>query len=167
MARRSTKLTHLSPAGRVRMVDVGDKSVSQRQAVAAGRIRISPQAMEEVRQGRLAKGNVLETARLAGIMAAKRTAELVPLCHSLPLEHVEIEIRDIGSGFEIEASVRTTGKTGVEMEALTAVTVAALALYDMVKAADRTVVIGDVRLLRKSGGRSGLYVRREGKVKSP
>ncbi|HLE20548.1 MAG TPA: cyclic pyranopterin monophosphate synthase MoaC [Vicinamibacteria bacterium] len=167
MARRSTKLTHLSPAGRVRMVDVGDKSVSQRQAVAAGRIRISPQAMEEVRQGRLAKGNVLETARLAGIMAAKRTAELVPLCHSLPLEHVEIEIRDIGSGFEIEASVRTTGKTGVEMEALTAVTVAALALYDMVKAADRTVVIGDVRLLRKSGGRSGLYVRREGKTKSP
>jgi len=120
-----------------------------------------------VRQGRLAKGNVLETARLAGIMAAKRTAELVPLCHSLPLEHVEIEIRDIGSGFEIEASVRTTGKTGVEMEALTAVTVAALALYDMVKAADRTVVIGDVRLLRKSGGRSGLYVRREGKTKSP
>jgi len=167
MARRSTKLTHLSPAGRVRMVDVGDKSVSQRQAVAAGRIRISPQAMEEVRQGRLAKGNVLETARLAGIMAAKRTAELVPLCHSLPLEHVEIEIRDIGSGFEIEASVRTTGKTGVEMEALTAVTVAALAIYDMVKAADRTVVIGDVRLLRKSGGRSGLYVRREGKTKSP
>jgi len=149
------------------MVDVGDKSVSQRQAVAAGRIRISPQAMEEVRQGRLAKGNVLETARLAGIMAAKRTAELVPLCHSLPLEHVEIEIRDIGSGFEIEASVRTTGKTGVEMEALTAVTVAALAIYDMVKAADRTVVIGDVRLLRKSGGRSGLYVRREGKTKSP
>ena len=167
MARRSTKLTHLSPAGRVRMVDVGDKSVSQRQAVAAGRIRISPQAMEEVRQGRLAKGNVLETARLAGIMPAKRTAELVPLCHSLPLEHVEIEIRDIGSGFEIEASVRTTGKTGVEMEALTAVTVAALAIYDMVKAADRTVVIGDVRLLRKSGGRSGLYVSREGKVKSP
>ena len=167
MARRSTKLTHLSPAGRVRMVDVGDKSVSRRQAVAAGRVRISPQAMEEVRQGRLAKGNVLETARLAGIMAAKRTAELVPLCHSLPLEHIEIEIRDVGSGFEIEASVRTTGKTGVEMEALTAVTVAALALYDMVKAADRTVVIGDVRLLRKSGGRSGLYVRREGKTKSP
>ena len=105
----------------------------------------------------------METARLAGIMAAKKTAELIPLCHSLPLEHVAIAIRDIGAGFEIEADVRTSAKTGVEMEALTAVSVAALAIYDMVKAVDRSVVIGDVRLLKKSGGRSGEYVRRKGK----
>ena len=163
MARRTTKLTHVSPTGGVRMVDVGDKAVSRREAVAAGTVRISPEAMDKVRKGQIAKGNVQETARLAGIMAAKKTSELIPLCHALPLEHVEIEIRDIGSGFEIEASVRTSAKTGVEMEALTAVSVAALALYDMVKAVDRAVVIDDVRLLRKSGGRSGLYVRRDAK----
>ncbi len=137
--------------------------VSERRAVAAGRVRVSEKAMEEVRAGRIAKGNVVETARLAGIMAAKKTAELIPLCHSLPLEHVEITIRDIGAGFEIEAEVRTSAKTGVEMEALTAVSVAGLAIYDMVKAVDRAVVIGDVRLLQKSGGRSGEYVRREPK----
>lgn len=111
----------------------------------------------------IAKGNVVETARLAGIMAAKKTAELIPLCHSVPLEHIAIAFRDIGTGFEIEADVRTSAKTGVEMEALTAVAVAALAIYDMVKAVDRSVVIGDVRLLKKSGGRSGEYVRRKGK----
>ncbi len=163
MARRTTKLTHVSPTGGVRMVDVGDKAVSRREAVAAGTVRISPEAMDKVRKGQIAKGNVQETARLAGIMAAKKTSELIPLCHALPLEHVEIEIRDIGTGFEIEASVRTNGKTGVEMEALTAVSVAALAIYDMVKAVDRAVVIDDVRLLRKSGGRSGLYVRQDAK----
>ena len=161
MARRTSKLTHVTPAGRVRMVDVGDKVVSDRRAVAAARVRISKKAMEEVRAGRITKGNVIETARLAGIMAAKKTAELIPLCHSLPLEHVAIAIRDIGPGFAIEAEVRTSSKTGVEMEALTAVSVAALAIYDMVKAIDRSVVIGDVRLLKKSGGRSGEYVRRD------
>ena len=145
------------------MVDVGDKAVSRREAVAAGTVRVSPEAMDKVRKGQIAKGNVQETARLAGIIAAKKTSELIPLCHALPLEHVEIEIRDIGSGFEIEASVRTSAKTGVEMEALTAVSVAALALYDMVKAVNRAVVIDDVRLLRKSGGRSGLYVRQDAK----
>jgi cyclic pyranopterin phosphate synthase len=145
------------------MVDVGDKTISRREAVAAGTVRISPEAMDKVREGQIAKGNVQETARLAGIMAAKKTSELIPLCHALPLEHVEIVIRDIGTGFEIEASVRTTAKTGVEMEALTAVSVAALTIYDMVKAVDRAVVIDDVRLLKKSGGRSGLYVRQETK----
>ena len=144
-------------------MDVGDKVASDRRAVAAGRVQVSEKAMDEVRAGRTTKGNVIETARLAGIMAAKKTAELIPLCHSLPLEHVAIEIRDVGSGFEIEADVRTFSKTGVEMEALTAVSVAALAIYDMVKAVDRSVVIGDVRLLKKSGGRSGVYVRPEGK----
>ena len=159
MARRTSKLTHVTSDGQIRMVDVGDKAVTERRAVAAARVQVSEKAMDEVRAGRIAKGNVVETARLAGIMAAKKTAELIPLCHSLPLEHVAIAIRDIGSGFEIEADVRTSAKTGVEMEALTAVSVAALAIYDMVKAVDRAVVIGDVRLLKKSGGRSGEYVR--------
>ena len=163
MARRTSKLTHVTPDGQVRMVDVGDKVVSERHAVAAARVQVSEEAMSEVRAGRIAKGNVVETARLAGIMAAKKTAELIPLCHSVPLEHIAIAFRDIGTGFEIEADVRTSAKTGVEMEALTAVAVAALAIYDMVKAVDRSVVIGDVRLLKKSGGRSGKYVRRKGK----
>lgn len=161
MARRPPKLTHVTPQGRVRMVDVGDKAVSKRRAVAAARVQVSKTAMDEVRAGRITKGNVVETARLAGIQAAKKTAELIPLCHTLPLDHVAIEIRDVGTGFDIEAEVRTSARTGVEMEALTAVSVAALAIYDMVKAVDREVVIGDVRLLEKSGGRSGDYVRRE------
>lgn len=142
------------------MVDVGDKSVSQREAVAAGTIRVSAEAMKKVREGRIVKGNVVETARLAGIMAAKKTSELIPLCHSLALDHIEIDIKDADTGFEIVSRVRTSGKTGVEMEALMAVSVAALALYDMIKAADRTMVMGDIRLLKKSGGRSGLFVRR-------
>ena len=158
MARRTTKLTHVSPTGGVRMVDIGDKAVSRREAVAAGTVRISPEAMDKVRKGQIAKGNVEETARLAGIMAAKKTSELIPLCHALPLEHVEIEIRDIGSGFEIEASVRTNAKTGVEMEALTAVSVGLLTVYDMAKSLDRGMVIEGIRLLRKDGGKSGTWV---------
>jgi cyclic pyranopterin phosphate synthase len=157
MGRREEKLTHLSPAGESRMVDVGDKELTSREAVAAGTIRISPEAMQQVREGRTAKGNVVETARLAGVMAAKKTAELIPLCHPLLLEHVDVEITESDHGFEIRARVRSTGKTGVEMEALTAVSVSALTLYDMVKAADRAMVISDIRLLRKSGGRSGVY----------
>jgi cyclic pyranopterin phosphate synthase len=143
------------------MVDVGDKNETSREALASGTIRISPEAMQQVLEGRTKKGNVVETARLAGIMAAKRTSELIPLCHPLPLDHVDVEITEKNGGFEIRARVRSTGKTGVEMEALTAVAVSALTLYDMVKAADRTMVIGDIRLLRKSGGKSGTYVRRE------
>jgi len=141
------------------MVDVGDKNETGREALAAGTIRIAPDAMQQVREGRTRKGNVVETARLAGIMAAKKTSELIPLCHPLPLDHVDIEITETDGGLEIRARVRSTGKTGVEMEALTAVAVSALTLYDMVKAADRTMVIGDIRLLRKSGGKSGTYVR--------
>ena len=163
MARRTPKLTHLTPAGQVRMVDVGEKPISNRQAVAAARVDISAKAMDIIRAGKVAKGNVLETARVAGIMAAKKTAELIPLCHVLPLDHVAVEIRDVGSGFEIEAEARTSARTGVEMEALTAVSVAALTIYDMVKAIDRSVVIGDIRLLKKSGGRSGQYARPRGK----
>jgi cyclic pyranopterin phosphate synthase len=159
MGRRTSKLTHLSPTGKSQMVDVSDKTTTAREAVAAGTIRIAPKAMDLVREGRISKGNVVETARLAGIMAAKKTADLVPLCHPLWLDHVDVEITDKGWGFEIRSRVRCKGKTGVEMEALTAVSVAALTLYDMVKAADRAMVIGDIRLMRKSGGRSGTYVR--------
>jgi cyclic pyranopterin phosphate synthase len=143
------------------MVDVGAKAATQREAVATGSIRVSREAMNLVRRGEAAKGNVVETARLAGVMAAKRTSELVPLCHPLPLEHVEVDIEDVGTGFDLRATARTTAKTGVEMEALTAVAVAALTVYDMLKAADRAMVIRDIRLLRKSGGRSGDWTRSE------
>lgn len=157
--RKAKKLSHLTPGGRARMVDVGGKPETRREAVAAGSIRVSPKAMELVRRGETAKGNVVETARLAGVMAAKRTAEMIPLCHPLRLDHVDVEIKDVGTGFSVRATARTTGKTGVEMEALTAVAAATLTVYDMLKAADRGMVIREIRLLRKSGGRSGVWVR--------
>ena len=137
------------------MVDVSDKPVSARAAVARGRIRISAAAMRAVRAGRLRKGGVVEVARLAGILAAKRTAEAIPLCHPLPLAHVDVELVPRRDGFIIEARVRTDARTGAEMEALHAVALAALTVYDMVKAADRRMVIEDIRLVSKSGGRSG------------
>jgi cyclic pyranopterin monophosphate synthase len=142
------------------MVDVGAKPATAREAVARGRISIARPALRLIRAGRLAKGDPLEAARLAGIMAAKRTAELVPLCHPLPLSHVDVTLEPRAGGYEIEARVRTTAQTGVEMEALTAVAVAALTIYDMVKAVDREMVIGEIRLMEKSGGRSGAYRRR-------
>ena len=151
------RLTHLERDGRARMVDVSQKPVTARQAVARGRIRIAPAAMRLVRGGRLKKGGLLEAARLAGILAAKRTPDAIPLCHPIPLHSVEVELRPRRDGFEIEARVRTEARTGAEMEALHAVALAALTVYDMVKAADRTMRIGEIRLLRKSGGRSGEY----------
>jgi cyclic pyranopterin phosphate synthase len=141
------------------MVDVSAKPVTAREAVARGRILISPAAMRLARSGRLAKGGVVEVARIAGIQAAKRTAEAVPLCHPLSLTHVDVELAPRRDGFEIEARVRTEAKTGAEMEALHAVAIAALTVYDMVKAADRRMSITDVRLVRKSGGRSGDFER--------
>jgi cyclic pyranopterin phosphate synthase len=141
------------------MVDVSAKPDTAREAVARGRIRIGRHALSVIRAGRVAKGDPLQAARLAGIMAAKRTAELVPLCHPLPLSHVDVEISPAPGGYQIQATARTTGKTGVEMEALTAVAVAALTIYDMVKAADRAMVIGEIRLIAKRGGRSGAWVR--------
>ena len=139
------------------MVDVGDKAVTDRRAVARGRITIAPEALALVRSGRIAKGNPLDTARLAGIMAAKRTADLIPLCHPLPLAQIEVEFEPRGDGYDIEARVRTRARTGVEMEALTAVAAAGLTIYDMVKAVDKTMVIGDIRLVEKTGGRSGVF----------
>jgi cyclic pyranopterin phosphate synthase len=142
------------------MVDVSDKPVTVREAIAQGRITIAPAAMRLVRVGRLKKGGVVEVARLAGVLAAKRTAEAIPLCHPLPLTHVGVDLTPRRDGFEIEARVRTEAKTGAEMEALHAVAVAALTVYDMVKAADRAMTIGEIRLVRKTGGRSGDYRRR-------
>jgi len=141
------------------MVDVGGKPVTDREAVARGSIAMSRATMRLVRSGALKKGDPLQAARLAGIMAAKQTSALIPLCHPLPLSSVQIELTPNARGYGIEARVRTTAQTGVEMEALTAVAVAALTIYDMVKAVDRSMVIGDIRLMFKSGGRSGTYKR--------
>jgi cyclic pyranopterin monophosphate synthase len=137
------------------MVDVSAKPVTAREAVARGRIRISAAAMRLVRSGRLRKGGVVEVARLAGVVAAKRTSEAIPLCHPLPLTHVDVDLEPRRDGFAIEARVRTVARTGAEMEALHAVAVAALTVYDMVKAADSAMTIEDIRLVRKTGGRSG------------
>jgi cyclic pyranopterin phosphate synthase len=141
------------------MVDVGGKPVTVREAVATGEITMSAQALRLIRAGAVKKGDPLQSARLAGIMAAKQTAALIPLCHPLPLTHVSVDLKATRRGYRIEARVRTSAQTGVEMEALTAVSVAALTIYDMVKAVDKTMVIGDICVLEKKGGRSGHYTR--------
>ena len=152
--RPAPRLSHLDDEGRIRMVDVTAKAVTAREAVAVGRIRMSPAALRQVRAGTLKKGDALETARLAGIMAAKQTAALIPLCHPLPLSHVDVQLRRLTDGYEITGMARTSGQTGVEMEALTAVAVAALTVYDMVKAVDKAMVISAIRIVRKRGGKS-------------
>jgi len=152
-------LTHVDARGRVKMVDVGDKPVTAREAIARGSIAMSREARRLVRAGALKKGDPLQAARVAGIMAAKQTAALIPLCHPLPLSNVQVELTPTSTGYDIEARVRTTAQTGVEMEALTAVAVASLTVYDMVKAVDRSMVIGNIRLVFKSGGRTGKWER--------
>ena len=154
-------LSHVDADGRVRMVDVGAKASTRREAAARGFITVAADALDLIRQGRIAKGDPLQAARLAGIMAAKRTADLIPLCHPLPLSHVDVDLQERPDGYRIEAVARTSAQTGVEMEALTAVAAAALTVYDMVKAVDKAMVIGEIRLMRKSGGRSGEYRREE------
>jgi cyclic pyranopterin phosphate synthase len=141
------------------MVDVGGKPVTEREAVARGSIAMSREALRIVRSGKVKKGDPLQAARVAGIMAAKQTSALIPLCHPLPLTSVNVDLLPTARGYDIEARVRTTAQTGVEMEALTAVAVAALTMYDMVKAVDKAMVIGNVRLMLKTGGRSGVYKR--------
>ncbi len=142
------------------MVDVSGKQVTEREAVARGTVRMQPQTLRLIRRGEIGKGEVLAVARIAGIMAAKRTAEVIPLCHPLPVEVAGVDFRVTGPGvLEIEARVKVTGKTGVEMEALTAVSAAALTVYDMCKAVDRGMVIADIRLMEKRGGRSGEFRR--------
>jgi cyclic pyranopterin phosphate synthase len=144
------------------MVDVGAKPVTAREAVARGSIMMSTAASRLIRSGEVAKGDPLQAARLAGILAAKQTSSLIPLCHPLPLTHVAVELTPKRGGYKIEARVRTSAQTGVEMEALTAVSVAALTIYDMVKAVDKDMVIGEICLVEKKGGKSGHYIRRRG-----
>jgi cyclic pyranopterin monophosphate synthase len=150
-----SSLTHLDESGAARMVDVSDKSATRREATATGHIAMSVEALAAIRDNTLKKGDALAVARIAGIMAAKRTAELIPLCHPLPLAAVEVTLTPKEAGIDCTARVVTAGQTGVEMEALTAVSAALLTLYDMAKAIDRSMTIGGVRLLTKSGGRSG------------
>lgn len=150
MARIRPSLSHVDTGGAARMVDVSDKRVTTREAVARGHIRVSGAAMRLVRAGALRKGAVTEVARLAGVLAAKRTSDVIPLCHPLPLNFVDVDVIPRKDGFEIEARVRTDSKTGAEMEALHAVAVAALTVYDMVKAADKGMTIGDIHLVRKT-----------------
>ena len=155
------ELTHFDEKGQALMVDVGDKDVTVREAVARGEIHMNPETLDVILEGRARKGDVLGVARIAGIMAAKKTPELIPLAHPLPLNSVKLEFfthRD-RSVVEIEARVKVTSRTGVEMEALTAVGVAALTIYDMCKAIDRGMVISEIRLMEKSGGRSGHFTR--------
>ena len=153
----SRRLTHVGADGAARMVDVSGKASTAREAVARGRIRMSRAAAALATSGTNRKGDALQTARLAGIMGAKRTADLIPLCHPLQLSMVDVQLTPRRDGFEIESRVRTTGPTGVEMEALTAVSVAALTIYDMLKAVDKGMEIGEIRLVEKRGGRSGHF----------
>lgn len=154
--------SHLNEAGEANMVDVSGKETTVRRAVAEGRLRMAPATLREILEGSLAKGDVLAVARIAGIQGAKRCADLIPLCHPLPLSQVSVRFETDGDdGLRIEAECRVTGRTGVEMEALTAVSVAALTVYDMCKAADKGMEIENIRLARKEGGRSGTWARRD------
>jgi cyclic pyranopterin monophosphate synthase len=157
----SPRLTHLDARGRIRMVDVGDKPVTRREAVARGHVRMAPATLEAIVGAKLKKGEALAAARIAGIMAAKRTHELIPLCHQIPLEVIEVEFTPdrAHSKLQIQARAVTDARTGVEMEAMVAVSAAALTIYDMAKAIDRAMEIGAIRLVAKRGGRSGNFVR--------
>jgi len=159
VTKKRAKLSHVAPDGSARMVDVSEKPPTVRTARARGTIRMSSVAFEAIRSHQIAKGDVLSVARLAGIMAAKKTADLVPLCHPLLLDDVQVDLSaDAGlPGFRAESQVRTTGRTGVEMEAIVAVTVALVTVYDMAKSADRSMTIGDISLIEKTGGRSEPY----------
>ena len=152
-------LTHLSEEGEARMVDVSGKAVTEREAIAEALVVMPPDVLERLMTGKIPKGDVAAVARIAGIMAAKKTSDLIPLCHPIPLDAIEVTIEPVGHGVRVVATVRTTGRTGVEMEAMTAVSVAALTVYDMVKSLAREVSVEGVRLLRKTGGRSGTWER--------
>ncbi len=153
------ELSHVDEAGRIRMVDVGPKPITERTAIASGFVHMSSATLDAIKAHQTPKGDPLETSRLAGIMGAKRTAELIPLCHPLMLTHVDVQLELREDGVAITAQVSTSAQTGVEMEALTAVSVAALTLYDMCKAVDKGMVMSEIRLERKTGGRSGDYRR--------
>lgn len=155
-------LTHFDEQGRARMVDVTEKNESMRVATAKGKVLMQPETLERIQQGQIAKGDVLAVAQVAGIMAAKQTSNLIPMCHPLAITSAKLNFKIVPpETVEIEGIVKVTGKTGVEMEALTAVSVAALTIYDMCKAIDKTMVIGDIRLVEKTGGKSGHFIREE------
>jgi cyclic pyranopterin phosphate synthase len=156
---RMSRLTHVDDKGKARMVDVSGKNVTLREAVASGAIFMKPETFRMVVNAEIAKGDVLGVAKIAGIMAAKKTSELIPLCHPLDITHVDIQfhLREKQNSITIEAAVKTLHRTGAEMEAMVAVTAAALTIYDMCKAVDRAMVISDIKLLKKSGGKSGTY----------
>ena len=166
-AENPTKLTHIDASGAARMVDVGDKPVTHRVAVAGGFVEMAPATLEMIASNSAPKGDVLAVARVAGIMAAKRTSDLIPMCHPLGITHAAIDLEPVGgdgdgrTGVWITATVETDGKTGIEMEALTAAAVAGLTIYDMCKAVDRGMVVTDVRLLLKKGGKSGTWTRED------
>jgi cyclic pyranopterin phosphate synthase len=155
------QLSHIDAQGRAKMVDTSEKQSTARRAIASGRVLMSPGTVAAIRNQTTPKGDPLETARLAGVMAAKRTAELIPLCHPLPLNHIEVRAEVQDTGVYLEAEVTTVAQTGVEMEALAAVSVAALTVYDMCKALDKSMIISDIRLELKTGGKSGEYRRQE------
>jgi cyclic pyranopterin phosphate synthase len=163
------KLSHFDPEGRARMVDVSLKRVTKRMAKASGRVDMQAKTLQRIMDKEIEKGDVLGVARIAGIMAAKRTGAIIPMCHPLQLDSVEIDFHPDPehSGVSIEARVKSTGRTGVEMEALMATAAAALTIYDMCKAVDRGMVIAEVKLMQKTGGKSGTFIRREGQEKSP
>ena len=150
-------LTHFDAKGDAHMVDVSEKDITDRVAVAESHIRMKRETFDIITEGRAKKGDVLGVARLAGIMGAKKTSDLIPLCHPLPIKNVTLDLADHDGGIRVEASVKTTGQTGVEMEALTAVSIACLTIYDMLKAVDKSMEIHGIRLLRKEGGKSGTY----------
>jgi cyclic pyranopterin phosphate synthase len=162
-----SELSHLDGQGRAHMVDVGTKPVTRREAVAYGAVKINSESSRLLRDGKVPKGDVFAAARIAGILAAKKTGELIPLCHPLGLESVEVGFRHEGNTIFIQGISRVEGKTGVEMEALTAVSIAALTIYDMLKAVDKSIEIGSIYLGKKTGGRSGTYVRSDAPVEGP
>ncbi len=155
------KLSHIDAQGRAQMVDIGEKAITVREAIAVGEVRMQPETLRLLLQGHMPKGDVLAVARIAGIMAAKKTPELIPLCHPLVLSTVEVHFhpQEAEGKIEVEARVKAEGKTGVEMEALTAASLAALTIYDMCKAVDRAMVVSNIRLMKKTGGKSGTYIR--------
>ncbi|MDD5773538.1 MAG: cyclic pyranopterin monophosphate synthase MoaC [bacterium] len=159
---KNSRLTHLDKDGKTKMVDVGDKKITSREAVASGTVKVSPEVIKLIVENKIGKGNVLEIAKIAGIMAAKKTKELIPLCHQINLTHIglELEIDKLNKKINIQSFVKTKDRTGVEMEALTAVAVAGLTIYDMCKAVDKSMEIGEISLLVKKGGKSGTYVRK-------
>lgn len=160
--RASSSLSHFDSAGRARMVDVGKKEESERVATATGRVLMSPETVALIREGRLAKGDVLAVAQIAAVMGAKRTSDMIPMCHPLMLTRIDVDFELREDEIVIAATVATRGRTGVEMEALTAVATAALTIYDMVKAVDRGMILSGIQLERKEGGRSGLWSRHSG-----